>query len=301
MAANVDVAALSIKELKAHIQRSGLSSADCFEKSDLRARAVEASARLALAAGGGASTSGGAGKMGPWDVAVVAKNGATASNAELVVVLLHGLNAPPGDLVPLATPLGQLEPRRTVYVFPSRGSEWWRLDPTEWAAAALSERPDPFAHLVRAEPPGLAACRAAGLDFVAALRERYPRGTLVLGGFSQGAMTATDLALSLPNAAPAAGILHLSGAPIVVDRWASQLVDRTTKVGALKAFVAHGRADPTLPFVVSNWTRELLASAGCDVTYVPHAGGHAVGDEGTLRAIAAWLAAIRPIPGPGRA
>ena len=42
-----DIATLSVGELKALISGAGLSYADCVEKSDLRARAAEARARLA--------------------------------------------------------------------------------------------------------------------------------------------------------------------------------------------------------------------------------------------------------------
>ena len=44
-----DIATLSVGELKALISGAGLSYADCVEKSDLRARAAEARARLPLA------------------------------------------------------------------------------------------------------------------------------------------------------------------------------------------------------------------------------------------------------------
>ena len=53
--------------------------------------------------------------------------------------------------------------------------------------------------------------------------------------------------------------------------------------------ISHGEADPTLPFVVSTWTRELFAGGGAAVEYHKHPGGHGVGDEATLRAIGAWL------------
>ena len=43
-----DIATLSVGELKALISGAGLSYADCVEKSDLRARAAEARARLAV-------------------------------------------------------------------------------------------------------------------------------------------------------------------------------------------------------------------------------------------------------------
>ena len=45
-----DIATLSVGELKALISGAGLSYADCVEKSDLRARAAEARARLAAPA-----------------------------------------------------------------------------------------------------------------------------------------------------------------------------------------------------------------------------------------------------------
>ena len=44
-----DVTTLKVKQLKALIQAAGLSHADCFEKSDLRARATQAQAKLAAA------------------------------------------------------------------------------------------------------------------------------------------------------------------------------------------------------------------------------------------------------------
>ena len=54
-----EIAAMSVKALKAHITSAGLSCADCIEKADLTARAKEASAHLlklekeTSAAGGG--------------------------------------------------------------------------------------------------------------------------------------------------------------------------------------------------------------------------------------------------------
>ena len=41
---DADVTTLKVKQLKALIQAAGLSHADCFEKSDLRARATAAQA-----------------------------------------------------------------------------------------------------------------------------------------------------------------------------------------------------------------------------------------------------------------
>jgi len=45
----------------------------------------------------------------------------------------------------------------------------------------------------------------------------------MLCGFSQGAITAMDWALSLPKEKSVAGVTVISGAPIVVDHWAERL------------------------------------------------------------------------------
>ena len=287
MAANVDVDSMGVKAMKELIRSAGLSHADCCEKADLRNRSREALARLAEAKARRPAAAPGAPEtatFGKWPTIVKYANGATRDAHDLVVAMLHGVNAPPDDLVPLCDPMGQLVGgTRCVFAFPSAGPQWWDLDPNRWATAAAAGE-GALASLIREPPAGFDACRADGLAFVAALRETFPQGALVLGGFSQGAMTATDLALSLPKSVPLAGILHISGAPLVVEKWARDLAERRHHI-----LISHGEADPTLPFVVSTWTRELFNGAGAAVEYHKHPGGHGVGDEATLRAIGAWL------------
>ncbi|KAH8098674.1 hypothetical protein JL720_1634 [Aureococcus anophagefferens] len=252
MAANVDVDSMGVKAMKELIKSAGLSHADCCEKADLRNRSREALARLAEAnvrrpapAPGAPETA----TFGKWPTIVKYANGATRDAHDLIVAMLHGVNAPPDDLVPLCDPMGQLlGGTRCVFAFPSAGPQWWDLDPNRWAAAAATGE-GALASLIREPPAGFDACRSDGLAFVAALRETFPQGALVLGGFSQGAMTATDLALSLPKDAPLAGILHMSGAPLVVEKWARDLAERRHHI-----LISHGEADPTLPFVAGEFS-----------------------------------------------
>lgn len=115
-----------------------------------------------------------------------------------------------------------------------------------------------------------------------------PLHKVVLGGFSQGAMTATDAALSMPPGASVGHVLHLSGAPIVVEEWALKLKVHP-KINML---VTHGTQDATLPFAVSGWARDLFTQGGATVEYVAHSGGHELGDNNVIGKIGRALARV---------
>lgn len=95
-----------------------------------------------------------------------------------------------------------------------------------------------LAALIREMPPGLDGCRLrlrALITQVQSLLGGVPLEKIVLAGFSQGAMTAMDLALQLEG--NVGGVVMLSGAPIVVEQWALSL--KTHK--QLKVFISHGK------------------------------------------------------------
>ena len=58
----------------------------------------------------------------------------------------------------------------------------------------------------------------------------------------QGAMTAVDAALSLPAGQGCAGVISVSGAPIVVEEWAK----KAKAHAGLRALVTHGMADQVI-------------------------------------------------------
>ena len=131
---DADVDAMSLKELKAIIAKSGLSSADCLDKSDLRARAREAVERLASAStsnsAGSGGTSGSAGStisktMGGYPCIVKGPAdllSGSGTPADMVMVVLHGLGATNSDLAEVPAMLAQYEPSigsaRLVQIFP---------------------------------------------------------------------------------------------------------------------------------------------------------------------------------------
>ncbi len=207
-----------------------------------------------------------------------------------VVVLLHGFGAPGDDLVPLARVLRAKAGTR--FVFPvapldlgrafAGGRAWWLIDLE--ARLRAGGRRD-----LREVPDGLAEARQLVdglLDDVArtlAPKEGAPAdGQLVLGGFSQGAMLALDVALRSDRAL--AGLVLMSGTHLAADEWAARLPARR----GLPVFMSHGRDDELLPFATSEGLRDTLSAAGLPVTWVPFGGGHGI-PERVLEGVSGFL------------
>ena len=195
-----------------------------------------------------------------------------------VVVLLHGFGAPGTDLVGLWRVLGV--PRETRFVFPAAplrlggmygdGRAWWKID-----MEAL-ERAMPrgeFRELANDDPPELPEARAhlsALLDEVT--EELAPAGgRLFLGGFSQGAMLACDVALTQPER-PLAGLVLLSGTLLAQARWSKLFAGRA----GLRVLQSHGQLDPLLPFAMAERLRDALTAGGAHVEFLPFRGGHEI-------------------------
>ena len=96
------------------------------------------------------------------------------------------------------------------------------------------------------------------------------REKLVLGGFSQGAMLATDVVLRSSD--PVAGLVVMSGAYIAEAEWSQLMPSRED----LPVFQSHGSNDPLLPVDIAERLRNALVAAGLPVTWVPFSGGHGI-------------------------
>lgn len=202
----------------------------------------------------------------------------------LAVVLCHGYGAPGTDLVGLAQPLlsngSSDEAGKTVLIFPAApldlagqgmpgGRAWWHVD----LDRLINRRtPELLAQFRRACPEGLVEARE---HLIALLGEAAKHFSLtadrfVLGGFSQGAMLATDVALRLKKMP--AGLCALSGALVNEDEWRPLATER----GPLKVLQSHGRYDSILPFALGEALRDLLANAGADIDFLPFSGDHEI-------------------------
>jgi phospholipase/carboxylesterase len=92
----------------------------------------------------------------------------------------------------------------------------------------------------------------------------------ILGGFSQGAMLTTDVALRLKKAPT--GLCILSGALINENQWRPLAMER----GPLAVLQSHGKNDSILPFPMAAALRDLLLEAGADVDFLAHRGDHEI-------------------------
>jgi phospholipase/carboxylesterase len=208
------------------------------------------------------------------------------------VVLMHGFGAPGDDLVGLAEMLDV--PEGTTFVFPEAlhalselptlrvlgdGRAWWPID-FERRASAIER--GALHELLREEPPGLARAREAVLRMLDSL----PRERLVLGGFSQGAMLAADVALR--SDVKLDGLVLLSGTIIAEDEWRARLASRA----GLPVFQSHGTDDPLLPYAIAEQLRDALVAAGMSVTFDSFDGGHGI-PPATMKRLGEWLRALK--------
>lgn len=216
------------------------------------------------------------------------------TTAKLGVFLMHGFGAPGDDLVAVAAELSALNPTLGAavrWVFPEAPTAlpeggplsraWWRIDEARFHAYATGD--DAMLAKMRLETPrGMEEARAAVLETLGLLQSESPGTKWVLGGFSQGAMLATDVALRV-SPAPA-GLMLFSGTLVNGNEWRALAPARS----GMPVLQSHGREDTVLPYADAEKLRELLAAGGLPVEFVPFSGGHGLSLD-VLAKAAAWL------------
>jgi len=196
-------------------------------------------------------------------------------NATTTCVLLHGFGASGDDLVSLAGALGG--PVR--FVFPAAplalggmygdARAWWLLDLARMEAELRSGVPRDRRDEL---PDGLPEARALVMQLIEQLQARYAMtpDQLVLGGFSQGAMLALDVALH--RDVPPAGLILMSGTLTAESAWQP----RMATLAGVPVMLSHGRQDGLLPFSVAELLRDRLTAAGAKVDWQPFSEGHEI-------------------------
>jgi len=208
---------------------------------------------------------------------------AEGEKPSLAVVLNHGYGAPGDDLAPLGAELLRTDPaieKGVRFYFPSAvldlgpigmpgGRAWWHLDMQRLVTAAQTGRWD---ELRTAVPSGIDAARERLTALVEEVRTEtgLPYSRLVLGGFSQGAMLTTDVALRLPE--PVAALCLASGSLIAEPQWSRLAAEQRP----LRVLQSHGRQDPILPFFGAEALRDILTRNGHQVEFIPFNGGHTI-------------------------
>lgn len=194
-----------------------------------------------------------------------------------LVVLLHGFGAPGDDLVALHRVLDV--PRDVRFAFPhalhtlpwpmgdGRARAWWMIDIEAMERAIAEGR---ARDLSRERPDGIAPARDAVVAAIAALREKLSPSKLILGGFSQGAMLSTEIALSTDTAID--GLVLMSGTLLSEDDWTPKMKTRA----GLPVMVSHGTHDPILPYEGAERLAAALKEGGLAVDFVRFRGQHEI-------------------------
>jgi phospholipase/carboxylesterase len=204
--------------------------------------------------------------------------GALAASDGPVLVLLHGFASKPSEWLPISARIGP--EGAMLFVFPegpeptappegrAGGRAWWKLD---LGSQVDPEDPGAPADLSGMSPPGMVTARERLVAFLDDLeRLGVDSSRVILGGFSQGAMVALDLALH--DRRPLRGLALLSGTIVNERDWFTRLSSRR----GLPVLIAHGRQDPVLPFALAQRLRHALEAARWQVTWQPFDAGHAI-------------------------
>ena len=196
------------------------------------------------------------------------------------VLLCHGFGASGEDLVSLNRVV--TAPSGTRWFFPvaplsvdtgmpgNPGRAWWHID---MARLQLAMMRGEVRNLAGETPEGLSHAANLLTQTISALVEHHNVKVekLVIGGFSQGAMLTTELALM--QDLPIAGLVALSGTLLSKDRWDTGAVSRAER---LQVFQSHGTHDTILPYDNAEALRDLLATHGAAVQFVPFRGQHEI-------------------------
>jgi phospholipase/carboxylesterase len=164
------------------------------------------------------------------------------------------------------------------------GRAWWEIDLVKLQLAAATGH---FRDLSQDRPEGLSAATDMLQEtlYLFCKQNELALSKCVLGGFSQGAMLATETALSLPE--NIAALVAMSGTLLNETEWKK----RAPLHAGLRVLQSHGTQDPLLPFAAAEWLRDLMSSAGVKVDFVPFEGGHQIPFE-VFQRLAALLATL---------
>ncbi len=189
-------------------------------------------------------------------------------------ILFHGYGADAYDLQSLAEVIQTPEP--THYLFPQgplevpigpgwTGRAWWNIDLAGIQAAAARGEPR---DLTKESPAGVPELRRKVMEAIEALK--VPWNQIILGGFSQGAMLATDIFLHAPETPKA--LVVLSGALVNKEDWKTF----ASKRAGAPFFMCHGQQDPVLAHRGASQLETFLINAGMKGKLITFPGTHEI-------------------------
>lgn len=190
------------------------------------------------------------------------------------VIFFHGYGADAADLSPLADEIHLS--KEANWLFPEgflevpigwnwTGKAWWPVNMEELQKAQETGVPR---DLSQSTPEGMALAYKKASEMIQAMG--LPWDQIILGGFSQGAMLATELYLKAPETPR--GLVILSGTCLHADEWRAQSKMREGKA----FFMSHGTQDPVLSIKGAQKLETILTQSGMKGRLMRFQGGHEI-------------------------
>src|SRR5690554_173517 len=194
----------------------------------------------------------------------------TGADPRASIIVLHGLGADGNDFVPICDEIDLSAVGPVRYVFPHapvrpvtiNGGQPMRA----WFDVLSFERGS------NEDEDGMRASQAL-IDALieAEIARGVPASRIVLMGFSQGCAMTLMTGLRYPQRL--AGLVALSGYLPLPDTVAAE---RSGANGDVPVFLAHGTADPVIPFARAEAARDVLTGLGYPVEWHPYNMVHTV-------------------------
>jgi len=192
----------------------------------------------------------------------------------LTFILFHGYGADAYDLQTLSEVITAPSPLH--FIFPQgilevpigpgwTGRAWWKIDVQALQEAAMRGQPR---DLSKETAPGMPELRKKIFQAIESLK--VPWNQIILGGFSQGAMLATDICLNAPENPRA--LVTLSGALVNKEEW-KPLV---SKRAGTPFFMSHGKMDTVLDIRGSSQLETFLINGGLKGKLISFNGAHEI-------------------------
>ena len=210
--------------------------------------------------------------------------GSPRDEAELVVLLMHGLGADANDFADVAQALCQAaQPRRWRFVLPNAPSQPVTIN------GGMS-MPAWYDILDLSHPRSVDwGTVEASAESIVQLLDHECAPKVVLAGFSQGAAMA--LHVGLRQASAIDGILMMSGYLLESEEHPCP-----ARSAALPLAIFHGTDDLMVPLSAAERTMEALTEAGHEPSFKTYSGmGHAVCDE-EIQDMFDWLSSLSASP-----
>ncbi|MDX5364036.1 MAG: carboxylesterase [Pseudazoarcus pumilus] len=194
----------------------------------------------------------------------------TGPNPQASIIVMHGLGADGNDFVPICDQLDLTAVGPVRYVFPHAPvrpvtiNGGYRM--RAWFDILSFERGR------NEDEPGLRESQAEVAALIdAEIARGVPAARIVLMGFSQGCAMTLMTGLRYPQRL--AGLVGLSGYLPLPDTLAAERAPANADV---PIFLAHGTADPVIPFTRAEFSRDVLTGLDYPVEWRPYNMVHTV-------------------------